>query len=84
MTALLGHDTNRPCKLTYSIAPLVMVGEGRPSTSFLAAISKDVDGEPSPTMRGEAKPDNFNHSGRWYNTANGADFEVTDRRVMTA
>ena len=46
-----------------------MVGEGRPSTSFLAAISKDVDGGPEPvlgrafgptrgpTMTGEAKPE---------------------------
>jgi hypothetical protein len=32
-----------------------MVGEGPPSTFFLAAISKDVDGGPSPTMTGEAK-----------------------------
>jgi hypothetical protein len=30
--------------------PIVMVGEGRPSTSFLAVIGKDVDGEPSPAM----------------------------------
>ena len=34
-----------------SIAPAVMVGEGRPSTSFLiTAPRRDVDGRPSPTM----------------------------------
>jgi hypothetical protein len=34
----------------------VVVGKGRPSTSFLAVISKVVDGGPSPAMTGEAKP----------------------------
>jgi N-methylhydantoinase A len=29
---------------------VVMAGEGPPSTSFLSATSKDVDGRPSPTM----------------------------------
>jgi len=52
-----------------SIAPVVMVGEGRPSTALLAGISKDVVGRPGPvlgrplgptrgpTMTGEAKPE---------------------------
>jgi hypothetical protein len=35
----------------------VLVGEGRLSTSFLAVIAKDVDGGPSPTMTGTAKPE---------------------------
>jgi hypothetical protein len=39
------------------VADTVMVGEGRPSTSFLAVISKDVDGGPSPAMTGKAKPE---------------------------
>ena len=58
-----------PLRVTHRSPPVVMVGEGRPSTSFLAAISKDVDGGPEPVlgraigptrgpaMTGEAKPE---------------------------
>jgi hypothetical protein len=44
---------------------IVMVGEGRPSTSFLAAISKDVDSGPSPARTGKAKLASH-PMGRWY------------------
>jgi hypothetical protein len=57
-----------PLRVTHRSPPVVMVGEGRPSTSFLAAISKDVDGGPSPTMTGEASR-RVNHFGAWYKTA---------------
>jgi hypothetical protein len=36
--------------MTHRRHTIVMVGEGRPSTSFLAVIGKDVDGGPSPAM----------------------------------
>jgi hypothetical protein len=35
-----------------------MVGEGRPTTSFLAMISRAVDGGSSPAVAGKAKPEN--------------------------
>jgi hypothetical protein len=39
------------------VAYTVMAGEGRQSASFLAVISKVVDGGPSPAMTGKAKPE---------------------------
>ena len=50
-------------KVTLGRHSVVLVGEGRPSTSFLAAIGKDVDGRPSPTKTGNAGPESQRQRG---------------------
>jgi hypothetical protein len=50
-------------KVTLDRHTTVMVGEGRPSTSFRAAIGEDVDGGPSPAMTRKAWPKSQRHRG---------------------
>jgi hypothetical protein len=42
--------------VTRRLRVVAMVGEGRPSMSFLGAITQVVDGGPSPAMTGKAEP----------------------------